>query len=64
MKFWEAMKMMQEGYRVRCKRWKPEYEWHMGDDINLPSGCDWEDIMDEWEVVWEKVKMKKESNNE
>lgn len=43
MKFWEAMREMQENRKsIRCKRWKPEYEWHLGDDISLPQGCEWE----------------------
>lgn len=57
MKFWEAMREMQEnGKNVRCKRWDPQYEWHLGDDINLPDGCDWEDVLYEWEIYEEPEK--------
>lgn len=53
LKFWEAMREMQENHkRVRCLRWDRTHEktieWHLGDDIDLPSGMDWEDVMCEW----------------
>ncbi len=59
MKFWEAMREMQEnGRRVRCLRWDRKHEktlvWHLGNDIQLPCGMDWEDVMCEWEIVEEK----------
>src|SRR5258706_7425340 len=54
MKFSEAMKHLEEGKKVRCKLWSRRYEkeiyWQLGNDINLPSGCDWEDVMSEWEL--------------
>lgn len=55
LKFWEAMREMQENHkRVRCLRWDRTHEktieWHLGDDIDLPSGMDWEDVMCEWEI--------------
>lgn len=66
MKFWEAMREMQENNKkVRCLRWDRHYEkdleWHLGDDIKLPSGMDWEDVMYEWEVVKEKLSPTKQS---
>lgn len=56
MKFWEAMREMQENdKKVRCLRWDRRYEkhlyWKLGNDIDLPSGMDWEDVMCEWEIV-------------
>lgn len=56
MKFWEAMREMQEnGKKVRCTEWDRGYEkhlyWQLGNDIDLPNGCDWEDVMCEWEIV-------------
>jgi len=61
MKFWEAMREMQEnGKRVRCKRWNGPYEskffWEIGSDMELPSGCDWQDVEDEWEIYETKSK--------
>lgn len=51
MRFWQAMREMQEnGAKVRCKSWEKQSEWHLGDDIELPTRCDWEDVMDEWEI--------------
>ncbi len=48
MKFWEAMREMQENKaKVRCKRWTRKHEkesyWVLGSDIQLPMGLDWED---------------------
>lgn len=59
MKFWEAMREMQEnGKKVRCKRWNGKSEigiyWQMGDDCDLPTGFDWEDALDEWELYEER----------
>lgn len=60
MKFWEAMREMQENNKkVRCNRWNRRREkdiyWQLGNDIDLPSGCDWEDVLAEWEIVESKI---------
>lgn len=53
MLFWEAMREMQENKkRVRCLRWNRRGEeamfWELGSDIQLPTGLDWEDCMEDW----------------
>lgn len=55
MKFWKAMREMQEnGKKVRCKRWNRPREkdlyWQLGDDCRLPTAFEWEDAMEEWEL--------------
>lgn len=59
MKFWEAMKALDEGKNVRCKTWKPDcflLKFTTGEIgwSNPSHGSGFTSFMDEeWELHWQ-----------
>lgn len=48
MKFWEAMKALEEGKRVRCKKWDSRHFWENGNDHVMMART--KDTREEWEL--------------